>query len=177
MMESKPGACFFEIVSVETAQKKRKGYLERWTTLGLPVLVICIFSLIGCAKPVPLAFNGVCQIENNNKYISVEGYLRTGASVLCSSREGTSTCGLELLEKLEGENKISVYLEEGTGNSQMEPLPKSYSRDDLKIHTRDGQTLGPQDRVRIVGNARIGGDTNNPSYTICYIDVNKIEKP
>jgi hypothetical protein len=136
-----------------------------------------IFGFTGCTKPTPTEFGQVCQKENDKKYISVEGYLRTGASVLCSTRNGTRTCGLELSDKLDGESKISVYVEEGTGAGQMEPLPKSYGKDSLKVHAADGSTLGPKDRVRLVGKATTATDAVNASYTICFIDVDKIEKP
>ena len=139
--------------------------------------MLFLTSLMGCTKPVPVAFNQVCQKENDNRYISVEGYLRTGVTVLCSSRNGTRACGLELADKPDGNSSVSVYVEEGAGNSQMQPLPKSYSPDDLKLRAKDGQTIGAQDRVRIVGTAKTTTDAVNSSYTICYIDVTKIEKP
>ncbi|MBV9210324.1 MAG: hypothetical protein JOZ52_06825 [Acidobacteria bacterium] len=145
--------------------------------LKYPLTFILLLCLSGCAKPVPIAFNQVCQKENDNRYISVEGYLRTGVTVHCSSRNGTSACGIELVEKPDGESKISVYVEEGTGNSQMEPLPKSYSDENLKLRTKDGQSVGAKDRVRIIGTAKTATDAINSSYTVCYIDVSKIEKP
>jgi hypothetical protein len=138
---------------------------------------LCLSGISGCTKPVPVEFGQVCQSENDKKYISVEGYLRTGVSVLCSTRNGTRTCGLELTDKPDGENKISVYIEEGTGKSQMEPLPKNYGKDSLKLHTSDGRVAGPQDRVRVIGKSSTATDATNASYTVCYIDVDKIEKP
>ena len=138
--------------------------------------MLFLTGLAGCTKPVPVALDQVCQKENDNQYISVEGYLRTGVTVLCSSRGGTRTCGLELADKPDGTGPISVYVEEGTGRSQMEPLPKSYSNDDLKLRTKDGQTITTQDKVRIIGTAKTTTDAVNSSYTICFIDVTKIEK-
>lgn len=145
--------------------------------LFLLAVLLFLTGLTGCTKPVPVAFNNVCRKENDNRYISVEGYLRTGVTVLCSSRGGTRACGLELADKPDGSSAISVYVEEGTGKSQMQPLPKSYSNDDLKLRSKDGQTIGTQDRVRIIGTAKTTTDAVNSSYTICYIDVTKIEKP
>jgi hypothetical protein len=135
-----------------------------------------IGALSGCARPTPIAFGQVCQKENDNRYISVEGYLRTGVTVLCSSRSGTRSCGIELGDQPEGGNKISAYVEEGTGKSQMEPLPKSYGAEDLKLKSSDGQPVTPKDKVRIIGTARTATDAVNSSYTVCYIDVSKIEK-
>lgn len=141
------------------------------------VLIHCVVILVGCSKPTPVELNKVCQKENDDAYVAVEGYLRIGASVLCSSREGTRSCGLELLERADGGGKISVFVEEGTGNNQMEPLPNGYITENLKIRARDGQILGPQDRVRIIGIAKNGGEIVDSSYSICYVNVEKIEKP
>ncbi len=140
------------------------------------LLLLAVLGFNGCAKPVAVEFSQVCQKENDDKYISVEGYLRTGVSVLCSSRNGTRTCGLELTDKPDGQAKISVDVEEGTGKSQMEPLPKSYTKESLKVHTEDGSAVGPQDRVRVIGTAKTATDAINSSLTVCYITVSKIEK-
>lgn len=143
---------------------------------ALSLLLAAAFVTGGCAKPVATEFSKVCQKENDSKYISVEGYLRTGASVLCSSRNGTRTCGLELSDKPDGASKISADVEEGTGKSQMEPLPRSYSKENLKVRTEDSSIIGPQDRVRIIGTAKTSTDAVNSSITVCYITVDRIEK-
>ena len=155
--------------------KLKRCYLKRIITT-LSLLLLAVLGINGCTKPVAIEFGKVCQKENDNKYISVEGYLRTGVSVLCSSRGGTRTCGLELSDKPDGQAKISVDVEEGTGKSQMEPLPKSYSKENLKVHTHDGSTVGPQDRVRITGTAKTATDAVNSSITVCYLSADKIEK-
>jgi hypothetical protein len=152
--------------------------LNQWRSICAPLLVmIASAGLGGCTKPVPVQFAQVCQNENDNKYVSVEGYLRAGVTVLCSSRDGTKTCSLELSDKPDGESKINVDVEEGTGKSQMEPLPKSYAKDSLKIYVQDGSVIGPKDRVRVIGTARTATDAVNSSLTVCYIKINKIEKP
>ncbi len=140
------------------------------------LFLTCIFALNGCAKPVAVAFDQVCTKENNEQYISVEGYLRTGVTVLCSSHGGKRTCGLELFDKPDGQSKISVDIEEGTGKSQMEALPKNYSSEDLKIRAQDGSMIGTRDRVRIIGTAATDTGAGSSSLTVCYINVAKIEK-
>lgn len=139
--------------------------------------MLCPFVLVSCTKPVPVVFNNACQKEYDKVYVSVEGYLTTGTSVLCSSQDGTRSCGLELVESPDGTNKISVYLEEGTGTSQMEPLPKNYSKEDLKIRDSDGRALGARDRVRVIGIAKSTNEVVGSSYTVCYINVEEIERP
>lgn len=152
------------------------SYKTKRSVYSLSLLLLPgLLFMNGCAKPVPVEFSQVCQKDNDKKYISVEGYVRTGVSVLCSSTSGKRTCGLELSDKPDGESKISVYIEEGDGKSQMEPLPKSYGKDSLKLHTSDGGIAGPQDRVRLTGTSNTSTDAAG-SYTVCFIDISKIEK-
>ena len=155
---------------------KLKAHMTK-TICARLALTLCFFGFNSCTRPRPVELKSLCQNENDNIYVSVEGYLRTGASVLCSSPDGSRACGLELSDKPDGTTGISVYVEEGTGKSQMEPLPKSYSRESLKIHTADGNVLGTQDRVRVFGIAKSGTDVASSSLTLCYINVDKIEKP
>lgn len=156
---------------------KRKRQIANNTNYALFVLMLCSFELISCTKPVPVAFDNACQKEYDNIYVSIEGFLSTGTSVLCSSRDGTRTCGLNLVDSPDGTNKISVYLEEGTGKSQMEPLPKNYGKENLKIRDSDGQVLGARDRVRVTGIAKNTNDVVGSSYVVCYINVQEIERP
>jgi len=160
-----------------TSLMKPKNYMSARAMLALIILPLWSLGFVGCAKPVPVTFDNLCKKENNNLSISIEGYLTTGTSVLCSSRDGKRTCGLELLDTPDGTNKVNAYVEEGTGKSQMEPLPKSYSKDDLRLHDNEGKVFGPQDRVRVIGIAKSDGDGANASYVICYVNVVKIERP
>lgn len=156
---------------------KRPDYSTRKKFFTTFLLIFCTSCLAGCAKPVLVDISNACQNGNDNKYIAVEGYLRTGTTVLCSSREGTRSCGLELTDKPDGESKLNVYVEVGTGKSQMDQLPKNYGKDDLRIRDKDGRTFGALDRVRILGVAKNGDAVVNNSYTVCYMNVQKIERP
>lgn len=156
---------------------KRKSTTTKNRNAAFLVLLLCLFGIVSCAKPVPVAFSNACQKENDNIYVSVEGYLSTGTSLFCSSQDGTRTCGLELLDSPDGTNKISVYVEEGIGNSQMEALPKNYSKENLKVRDINGQVVGAKDRIRVVGIARNGNDGADSSFSVCYINVEEIERP
>jgi hypothetical protein len=59
----------------------------------------------------------------------------------------------------------------------MEPLPKLYSKESLKVRTDNGHVLGTKDRVRVIGIAKNGSGVDNSSTTICFINVEKIEQP
>lgn len=156
---------------------KQTSHMTKTTLCARLIFTLVLFGLNSCAKPVPVQVNSACQREHNNLYVSIEGYLSTGASVLCSSADGTRACGLELSDTPGGTARINVYVEEGTGKSQMEPLPKLYSKESLKVRADNGHVLGSKDRVRIIGIAKNGTEVANSSATICYVDVEKIEQP
>jgi hypothetical protein len=82
-----------------------------------------------------------------------------------------------LTDKPDSESKLNVYVEVGTGKSQMDQLPKNYGKDDLRVRDKDGRMFGAQDRVRILGVAKNGDAVVNNSYTVCYMNVQKIERP
>jgi hypothetical protein len=167
-------------VQVGPAQKIHRmspdNHFSMHPILTASLFMAFAFALTGCAKPLAVAFDQVCTTENNEKYISVEGYLKTGVTVLCSSHGGTRTCGLELFDKPDGQSKISVDIQEGTGKSQMEALPKNYSSDDLKIRAQDGSAITARDRVRIIGTAATDTGAGSSSLNVCYINVAKVEK-
>jgi hypothetical protein len=155
----------------------RQAYSTRKKFFTRILLLLCTSYLTSCGKPVFVDISNACKNGNNNQYIAVEGYLRTGTTVLCSSREGTRSCGLELTDKPDGDSKLDVYVEVGTGKSQMDQLPKNYGKNDLRIRDKDGRALSAQDRVRVLGVAKHGDAVVNNSYAICYVNVQKIERP
>jgi hypothetical protein len=143
---------------------------------GISLLVLsCAVGFAGCAKPTPVEFGSLCQKDNDQKYISVEGYLGAGITVLCSTHGSVRACGLELYDKPGSTSKISAYIEEGTGDNEMEPPARNYTKDSLKIRTNDGQLVTPQDKVRITGTAKTATDANG-SHSVCFVNVNKIQK-
>lgn len=156
---------------------RRKGPTSFSLTIVWVATVLCWIALVGCSKPVPVAFENLCQKSNDSLYISVEGYLSAGTSVLCSSQDGKRTCGLELTNSPGGTNKISVYVDEGTGKSQMEPVTKSYNKDNLIVRDNKGKIISAKDRIRVIGIAKSENDSINDSYAVCFIYVEAIERP
>jgi hypothetical protein len=124
------------------------------------------------AAPTKVAYKDICTAENDNKLIRIEGYLGLG---VVAQRDGDPTTGepywhVQLAKKPGGEGDVSVFLYEGDGKNQMKPVPDQYSPDDLKVKATNGKPVGPDDRVRIVGEANTGDG-------VCYIDpVEKIRK-
>jgi hypothetical protein len=124
------------------------------------------------AAPTKVAYADVCDPANDNKLIRTQGFLGLG---VVAQRDGDPVTGdpywhIELARKSGGSGEVSVFLYEGDGNNQMQPVPDQYSPDDLKVKATNGDPVGPDDKVRIVGEANVGDG-------VCYIDpVERIRK-
>ena len=136
------------------------------------LLTLAALALAACsAEPAePVAFAEVCAAGTDKKTVVTEGYLRPGVSIMCSNTGGGPvTCGLSLFDPQGGERKISAYVEQGTGASEVEKPASGYKQGDLKLRADDGSLVGPQDRLRVTGRVTNG---NN----VCFLNVSKIEK-
>ncbi|HEX7175480.1 MAG TPA: hypothetical protein VF240_09500 [Pyrinomonadaceae bacterium] len=128
-------------------------------------------ALAACSKPAePVAFAEVCAAGTDKKTVVTEGYLRPGASIMCSNTGGGPvTCGLGLFDPQGGEKKISAYVEQGTGASEVEKPASGYKQGDLKLRADDSSLVGPNDRLRVTGRVTNGDN-------VCFLNISKIEK-
>lgn len=124
---------------------------------------------------IAVEYANVCALENNNKRVTTEGYLVLGSSTFCSGKKGDVSCRLDFMEKPESTKDFTAYVTEGTGANQMEKLPRSYKRDDLKLRANDGSMVSPQDKVRVTGEV-ISVKTGATGEISCSITVKKIER-
>ncbi len=135
--------------------------------------LILLSSLLcaACSSPPPPAtpqtFANYNTQANDQKQISLEGYLRLPVSALVSD-----TMLLDLVEAPDSKGKpASVSLYVGTSANQVENPPKDYTEKDLKVHANDGSLIEPNQKVRV--SARL---IFNPSASILYkpVDIQKI---
>lgn len=116
--------------------------------------LLTVFTLLcSCTEPEPptvgqeTAFDTVCNKENDGKRVAVEGFLTFPKSIK------RDILVLRLRKSKELDNKvIGVSTAFGTDVNQATPLKSSsYSHQDLKVKTQDGQTVGYLDQVRVSG--------------------------
>ena len=145
--------------------------------IALMFVVLSIVSA-GCGEytGTPTEFAQVCNTANNKKMIETQGYLTTGVSVLCSTKGGTSVCGLTLKEKPADEKGISADVEAGSGANTMDKLGSGYKKEDLKIRDKAGNPVTPNDKVKVTGEMMAVPNSLNPQETVCVMYVKKIEK-
>ncbi|HSK95178.1 MAG TPA: hypothetical protein VK891_01050 [Euzebyales bacterium] len=115
--------------------------------------------------PAKVSYRNVCEPANDGRVITTTGYLGLG---VVARRDGDLTTGepywhVELARKPGGNGDVSVFLYEGDEPNQMAPVPEQYRPDDLKVKATNGRTVGPDDRVRVTGEASVADG-------VCYID-------
>ncbi len=117
-----------------------------------------------------------CDKANDGKRIAVEGYL-----MLPEEFTGDLSVMLRINSKPErGEQAIvatgiNIDKEGKKAPNTIDYLSSSYSDDDLKFRTADGQTLGYQDKVRVSGTMYIPSSVATVEFK-CGLSNPLIEK-
>ena len=114
-------------------------------------LILVLAAIAGCsASPPPataVSWKDFRNQANNDKQISLEGYVRLPAAALVSD-----TMLVELYEQPEGKGEtIPFSTRVGSSANQIEKPPEDYTQDDLKLHAGDGSLVGLNDKVRVSG--------------------------
>lgn len=127
----------------------------------------------GCASPPPpataVSWKDFNTQGNNDKQISLEGYVRMPVAALVSD-----TMLLELHEQADGKGaNVSFSTTVGSSANQMEKPPEKYTDADLKLHAKDGSLVKATDKVRVSGKLIY---SSSPNSTILFgpIEVQKI---
>ncbi|MFC2029004.1 hypothetical protein ACFLTX_03650, partial [Chloroflexota bacterium] len=115
--------------------------------------------------PVYVDLENVCSFIKSR--VSVHGILSLSAWTSCIG----SACFITLDSPADSDfGGIFIYVHVGSEPNQMEPLPSSYTMDDLRVHTNNGRMAVAGDEVIVSGKVR---DLKNP----CDISVDTIELP
>jgi len=139
-----------------------------WKLFAVAALLVA-----GCSSPPPPAtpvnWKDFNSQANNDKQVSLEGYVRLPAAALISD-----TMLLELHEQQDGKGanvSFSTYL--GSSANQVEKPPENYKETDLKLHANDGSLVAAGDKVRVAGKL-IYASGGNGTILMGPIDVQKL---
>lgn len=118
----------------------------------------------------PMGFSQACAAENDQKYVTVDGFLDDRGAVSCSDHYGIMSCSFEFSENLNDPKFMSAYVPIGTWANNVEKLQDKYKREDVKFHANDGKIVGLGQKLKITGKLRTTSDPNH-----CFMNVSKIE--
>lgn len=116
----------------------------------LPALTVLLL-LGGCVKPpepgTPVTWEAVGKGEMREQRVSLEGYFQIPKSMMA-----TDTVLLPLYEKPDGEGmKVPFSTRIGSGNNEIESLPKEFTEADFKVHSSDGSLVSKNQKLRVSG--------------------------
>jgi hypothetical protein len=144
-----------------TATKKR-------FVLIFTLIITGMLTLTACQEPVAVTFDQVCQVENNQQFISTDGYFSLGTTVYCSDTAGDFRCGLVFNSYPDGDQEFSAELKEGNRKNMMRHLESGYLEEDLQIKTDSRDLIGVGQHVTVTGEMLVTKD-------VCLMYVDKIE--
>lgn len=128
-------------------------------------------------KATEMDFQSAFTMDNNSKFVSIEGYLQL-PSMMFSFGE-SQTINFSQRPGQRSGDEISVSLSVGKCKNCMDKLAEEYDLDDLKVTANDGETIiKANQRVRITGKltVRESPGTGSPSNLAVSLEDFKIEK-
>ena len=117
------------------------------------VSLSCVLLLAACsAGPrvpgVPTTFDAVCDKSNDGKRLSLEGYVDFPSSF----KSNEISIMMRLRPELRSSPRVvGVSVELGNGPNRVEMPPKSFTPENIKLHTSDGRVAGFMDKVKVSG--------------------------
>ncbi len=146
----------------------------------IPLLLFPL-ALAGCGESATtVEFAKVCVKELDGKTIATTGYLHSPFTTLCrtAARRGgsTTTCSYDLRDKPDGEVRVSLNIEMGRGENRVDEGRLTAKQGAGAVADSGGKFLADKAEVRVTGALHAVPNSLKPEETICWLDVEKIER-
>lgn len=147
----------------------------------LPPL-LALTALCACGdSATTVEFAKLCVKELDGKTVATTGYLHAPFVTLCRSttrrRSGTTTtCSFDLRDKPDGAVRVSLNIEVGRGANRVDEARMKAKQGAAAIADSDGKFLAEKAQVRVTGALHAIPNSVKPEETICWLDVEKIER-
>lgn len=147
-------------------------YVSLW-----PILLV----LGGCGdSATTVDFAKVCVKELDGKAVRTTGYLHAPFTALCrtAKRRGgtTTTCSFDLRDKPGGQVRVSLNIEVGSGQNRVDEARLKAKQGAAAVRDSDARFLSDQTQVRVTGALHAVPNSLKPEETICWLDVEEIER-
>lgn len=147
---------------------------------GFPPLLIAV-ALVACSESATtVEFAEVCKTENDGKTLATTGYLHAPFATLCRStqlRNSTATtCSFDLRDKPDGEIRLSLNIEVGSGENRVDQARLEAKQGAAAVIDSGRRFLSDKAQVRVTGGLHAVPNSLKPEETICWLDVDKIER-
>lgn len=136
--------------------------------------------LAACSDTPVTAFANACQRENDAKALRTDGVLVAPFAALCrTSRRrnaAVTTCSFDLRDPAGGDARISLNIAVGDGKSEIDKARLDARQGAAAIRDADGRYLADRVKIRVSGTLRAVQNTLKPDETVCWIDVDQINR-
>jgi len=144
-------------------------------------LLLTVFALAACGdSATTVEFAKLCVKELDGKTVATTGYLHAPFLTLCraTTRRGgtTTTCSYDLRDKPDGEVRVSLNIEVGSGANRVDDARLKAKQGAAAIASSDAKFLADKAQVRVTGALHAVPNSLKPEETICWLDVEKIER-
>jgi len=143
--------------------------------LGTLFVLLNLDSWLAARPSLPVTFDTIASHEGDK--VSIDGRFRLGGIAITSNCQcGGGPCAdLEFVSGDDSSRQATVLVELAITYTQ-EPnhfyLPDFYTDEDFKIYTNEGQALGYQDVIRVIGTVRDVGQANgNTTVYLCPTQI------
>jgi hypothetical protein len=146
----------------------------------MPLLLFPL-ALAACGdSATTVEFAKVCVKELDGKTIATTGYLQAPFTALCrtATRRGgaVTTCSYDLRDKPDGEVRVSLNIEMGRGENRVDEARLKAKQGAAAIADSGGKFLADKAQVRVTGALHAVPNSLKAEETICWLDVEKIER-
>ena len=140
-----------------------------------------LLAVAGCSESATtVEFAKACAKELDGKMIATTGVLHAPFANLCRAatikNASTTTCSFDLRDKPEGEVRLSLNIEVGSGESRVDKARLEAKQGAAAVRDSEGKFLADKAKVRVVGALHALPNSLRSDETICWLDVEKIER-
>jgi len=140
-----------------------------------------LLAAAGCSESATtVEFAKACAKELDGKTIATTGVLHAPFATLCRSATrnnvATTTCSFDLRDKPDGEVRLSLNIEIGSGESRVDKARLEAKQGAASVRDSDGKYLADKAQVRVTGALHALPNSLRSDETICWLDVDKIER-
>lgn len=144
-------------------------------------LSLLALLVAGCSESATtVEFGKVCTKELDGKTVATTGYLHAPFATLCRTttrrKSTTTTCSFDLRDKPDGDMRLSLNIEVGSGENRVDEARLQAKQGAAAIIDDDLKFLANRAKVRVTGSLHALPNSLKPDETICWLDVDKIER-
>ncbi len=141
------------------------------------LLLACV---VACSDTPVIEFAKACLRENDGKTLRTQGVLAAPFAALCRTSRRRSatvtTCSFDLRDPAGGDARISLNIAVGDGKSEIDKMRLDARQGAAAVRDGDGRFLADRAKIAVTGTLRAVQNTLKPDETVCWIDVDRIDR-